>query len=441
MAIIKTIEIENFQSHAYTKLEIGQGLNVIVGPSDQGKSAIIRALRWLFYNEPRGTDFFRMDSNSCRVTVQLDSGEKIIRERTNSRNRYIYRNAQEEETVFEGFGNSVPWEITKILQMPRILLDKDTETTLNISHQLESPFLLTDSGTLRAKMIGRLTGVHIIDAAIRETAKDLLNQQQEEKRLTGELERIVEELESYNYLSVLLDHISEIEKLLQRIMSSYNRLKLLEEFRDKWNLVCLEEKHAKEVLAILPPVDRVESLLNQSAVIIQRRLQLDRLRNNWKSIEKELGNTEIILQHTQGLNRGENSLVEAESNLKRLKELWQLQGKIRNWKKEYQQTREVWKMLGKGFEADKLVQPIEEKVEILRKLEVLTDSFKEVQRKNSELEEELSGLEGKLNVGLQKYQLKLKETGKCPLCYCPLDEKAVKKIIDNYSMEEESKCL
>ena len=54
MTNIKKIIIDNFQSHEHTEIEFGPGLNVIVGPSDYGKSAVVRALRWVLYNEPRG---------------------------------------------------------------------------------------------------------------------------------------------------------------------------------------------------------------------------------------------------------------------------------------------------------------------------------------------------------------------------------------------------
>lgn len=435
MAIIKIVEIENFQSHVYTKLEMCSSLNVIVGPSDQGKSAIIRALRWLFYNEPRGTDFFRVGSTNCRVSVQLNTGEVITRERANNRNRYLYRNPKGEESIYEGFGNSVPWEISKIIQMPKIVLDKDTEATLNIGNQLESPFLLNESGTLRAKMIGRLTGVHIIDAAIRETAKDLLNQQQEEKRLTIELEEIIQELDNYSYLDGLLDNIHQQERLLEKITLLSNQMRLLEEVGDKWKEIYLEEKKAKEFLAILPSIEQVESLLNQSEMLIQRKLHLDRLNHSWKSVEKELEQAQHFLDHTRGLTKGEESLVEAQSNLTRLKGLLQLQAKIKSWKKEYLQSKEIWKSLKQSSECDKLIQPIEKKIEDLTRLELLARSLEEIGIESSRSEKELVTLEGKLKNGLQKYQLKLQESGKCPFCSCPLDEKTVKKIVDNYSRE------
>lgn len=48
MSYIKKLVVDNFQSHEHTEVEFGPGLNVIVGPSDHGKSALVRALRWLF---------------------------------------------------------------------------------------------------------------------------------------------------------------------------------------------------------------------------------------------------------------------------------------------------------------------------------------------------------------------------------------------------------
>jgi ABC-type transporter Mla maintaining outer membrane lipid asymmetry ATPase subunit MlaF len=55
---IKKLIIENFQSHKYTEVDFSEGFNIIFGPSDYGKSAIIRALRWVLYNEPGGLNLY-----------------------------------------------------------------------------------------------------------------------------------------------------------------------------------------------------------------------------------------------------------------------------------------------------------------------------------------------------------------------------------------------
>ncbi len=57
MPYIKKVRIQGFQSHLDSTFTLSPGLNVITGPSDAGKTAIIRALRWLAFNEPQGEAF------------------------------------------------------------------------------------------------------------------------------------------------------------------------------------------------------------------------------------------------------------------------------------------------------------------------------------------------------------------------------------------------
>lgn len=46
MKQITNLLIENFQSHSRSEFDFGKGLTVIIGPSDNGKSAVLRAMRW-----------------------------------------------------------------------------------------------------------------------------------------------------------------------------------------------------------------------------------------------------------------------------------------------------------------------------------------------------------------------------------------------------------
>jgi len=48
--MLKKISIQNFQSHKKTELDLVDGINVIYGLSQSGKSAILRALNWIIFN-------------------------------------------------------------------------------------------------------------------------------------------------------------------------------------------------------------------------------------------------------------------------------------------------------------------------------------------------------------------------------------------------------
>src|SRR3989304_399576 len=140
---ISSLEILNFQSHAHTEVTFAPAgqLTVLVGESDAGKTACIRALKWLLFNQPDGIDFIRVGASMARVTVTLANGARITRERSKSVNRYLLDVPGQEEKKFEGFGRgAVPLEIIEACGIKMVSIG-DLELNLNLGSQLEGPFL------------------------------------------------------------------------------------------------------------------------------------------------------------------------------------------------------------------------------------------------------------------------------------------------------------
>ena len=95
--MIKSIELKNIQSHENTRLVFDKGINVIVGSSNNGKSAILRGLYWVRYNRPLGIDTLASHwalndkgdlKSEMAVTVENDFGA-VTRKRTKNDNQYI----------------------------------------------------------------------------------------------------------------------------------------------------------------------------------------------------------------------------------------------------------------------------------------------------------------------------------------------------------------
>ena len=110
MIFITKVELENFQSHKNSVIEFDRGLNVILGNSDSGKTAIIRAIKWAIYNEPQGLSYIREGESSASVTVYFNTGAILKRYRTKSKNVYYLKKSNGEEFNFESFGKDVPKE-------------------------------------------------------------------------------------------------------------------------------------------------------------------------------------------------------------------------------------------------------------------------------------------------------------------------------------------
>ena len=98
--MIKSIHLKNFQSHKDTLIEFDQGVNVIVGQSDVGKSAILRAIAWVCTNKPSGDEFISSWADSTSIKIKTDNCT-VIREKGKGVNQYILKQGKGKDFVFK----------------------------------------------------------------------------------------------------------------------------------------------------------------------------------------------------------------------------------------------------------------------------------------------------------------------------------------------------
>jgi len=234
---ITEVEIENFQSHSHSVIQFQQGLNALIGESNHGKTAILRAIRWAEYNDPRGDSIIRTGSARAKVRVTYSSGWSIVRERDRS-SAGTYKVIDPNGVVqdFKGFGNEVPIEVTNVHQKPKVYLAKDFEQNLSMAEQLDPPFLIGAMGSQRAAAIGRLIGVQVVDDAIQEVNRSLKADSKDKTRLESEKEQKVKELAFYDdqpKIKLALDRMQLLleatEKLQEKIETASWLLTSLQE--------------------------------------------------------------------------------------------------------------------------------------------------------------------------------------------------------------------
>jgi len=90
---------------------------------------------------------------------------------------------------------------------------------------------LSESGATRAKAIGRLTGLHIIDQAIKDCATDIRRENQTCDRIEREIEDIDKKLEEYKNIEELGRRLEESEKVIARMEALTAKVDMLEERR------------------------------------------------------------------------------------------------------------------------------------------------------------------------------------------------------------------
>lgn len=283
MKYITSLELENFQCHARTVLTFSPGLNVIVGPSDQGKTAIIRALRWVLYNEPRGSEFVRVGATTCRVTVTFDDGTRIVREKGPRTNRYVVQKDGQEQ-VFEAVGAGVPPQVLAAHGMLPLRLDADTDALLNLGGQLEGPFLLEAPGSVRAKAVSQVIGAHIIDAAIRDVRAEESRAAREEADLADEIAGWEKKLAEFADLPRQEKALALATQTFERARELRQQVVRLLELKRQWVQAVQAVARLGDLVARLATIPLAEEATGKASLLAERYSRLRQLAARWHQV-------------------------------------------------------------------------------------------------------------------------------------------------------------
>lgn len=153
---LERLRVRNFQKLEHLDLEFDPRVTVLAGPSGSGKSSALRALKWLLTNRPAGDAFQRHGADEVEVMLGLD-GHEVVRRRSGSENLYVL-----DGQVFSAIGNSVPEEISRILNVG----------SLNFSGQHDAPFLFSRSPGEVGKELNSVVNLGLIDRVMAELASE-----------------------------------------------------------------------------------------------------------------------------------------------------------------------------------------------------------------------------------------------------------------------------
>lgn len=169
---ITKFHIQNFQSHKDTTIDFTNGLNILVGSTNTGKSAVLRALRKLIRDEPSGKVFISKWATDMNLELQFEhrgNSYKIIRKLTQTKNLYYL-----DDEEFGGFGKTIPQEVQDALDTELVELENGDVIDLHFSDQHDLPFMVAKgSAGTRSKLLGKVAGLHVLDRAISRINSDI----------------------------------------------------------------------------------------------------------------------------------------------------------------------------------------------------------------------------------------------------------------------------
>lgn len=153
--MLQQLTIRNFQKHKKLTIEFDPHITCIVGKSDAGKSAVLRAIRFLCLNKAPST-YLRQGAAQAEVSLTID--KHAIKRSKGTENTY-HLDGQE----YKAFGTDVPDTISKLLNLD----------DLNFQLQHAGSFWLSLSSGQVSRELNSIVDLSEIDASLSVVAAEL----------------------------------------------------------------------------------------------------------------------------------------------------------------------------------------------------------------------------------------------------------------------------
>ena len=391
MAKIIGVKLEGYQSHVETAVNLSEGLTVITGASDAGKTSIIRAVRWVAFNEPKGEAFVNEEVGYASVELKLDSGFTIGKLRKSGKTSYTIDQPDGHQQTFEKA--EVPEEVTRLLGVEKQAFG-DFEAALNFAYQLEAPFLISETASAGAKVMGKLAGTEAVDRAVKGISKDTYAARQERSTAEKEIERIHTDMLDYQGIDDAEKDIKLAERIYSQIEQDFEKLNKLKDWahrveglQTKIQVIAAKLERLAAIPDIAEDMENIEKAQQRYDTLIGLYSKHSRLSDKVDTLEVEISayaGTDRAAEYVTRLERDEQTRASLTSLYK----------SYQDYTEKISQSLETIEKTEGTDEAADLMDAIGKYIESARQLRRLQINYNHYQTTAQQRQTTLDGLEG-----------------------------------------------
>lgn len=317
-------------SHKSSELDLSEGLNVLTGPNNSGKSAVISALQLLSDLPVKEGDYMvRHGTNDTEVTVHTDANDVFTWKRVGA----VISLAINGENFSRLQNNREHYldKLHRLLKLPKVS-GKETKVDFDIhfAAQKEPIFLINEAPSRAALFFASSSDAgRLVD--MREKYRELIkNKKKEQQTLKTELEHL-------NKQELTLKPLDEMQEVIRFIQEAHQQIPKEDEAIHKLSryieeLSAIKRCHRKtlarherlQTLKICPTfedVDQLEKITREYSVIthhfelqslILRKLSFilsPPLLENEIELGKECNNLAILIEKSKSISSTYNMLA------------------------------------------------------------------------------------------------------------------------------------
>jgi DNA repair protein SbcC/Rad50 len=261
MRYIESVRIQNFQSYKDETVYFHPGHNLLVGTSDSGKSAILRAISFVLYNYPRSSTLIHNGETEARVTVKFSDGTIVTRIK-GARNAYLAQDKNGKKYSFDKIDKQIPDEIEALLNNPP---EDEFNGFISYADQFAPMFLVDLAPSDLPRSLSNLTGISMLEECAKQLMQAYKQHDKQIKIQEKDYVDLLNEYHSYDYIDECQNKLEKVNKSLENYNSLCNDLKDLEKFdisSDDSQSLDNIEKILSDIDSTLSKFQRIDFLIN-----------------------------------------------------------------------------------------------------------------------------------------------------------------------------------
>lgn len=262
------LEFTNFQSLKKTDLNLHPGLNVIVGPSNLGKSAAIRGLKALVRNAA-APGLIRQDEKEMIVSAAFADGQLI--DLTKGKNKSEFR--VNDDLYAKAGATSVPEQVAHLWNI--------SDYDLCFASQHDKPFLLDVPASTVATIIGDLTNASMLMEAVQLANKYRTQALNDEKARLREAEEARAELLGHEGINERARTLALARTAYESALEAASDWQAVVQLQEVFRKAEQERKLNTEILKRNLDVDALVFKAEQAVSTVS---ELERLSNDCKKL-------------------------------------------------------------------------------------------------------------------------------------------------------------
>jgi DNA repair exonuclease SbcCD ATPase subunit len=290
-AHLEKLTLKGFQGHKDSTLEFHPNVNAIVGTSGNGKSTILKSIRWVAANRPMGASIINRDSDEASVAMSFADQVKVarFRNRSGSENGYEIRIGKGDPATLVAVGHDVPPMVSDALNL----------VDINFQRQFEPYFLVFESPGKVAAHFRSMAGADVVDAVATKLSAKSRSTATAIQETRDRLADIDKKLEVIATISVV-----EIQRWLKLTQAAEQKAEsLTTSAEDLQRLIDAYDDTEAQLAAIASAdlstvtenLQEMESMLTGLGQQSQRMNSLGGLIEEYESNSRDLHNTTVAL--------------------------------------------------------------------------------------------------------------------------------------------------